>query len=84
MYVRSLALLSGLRIWRCCELWYRPAAIAPIPPLAWEPLYAAGPLKNKQTKKTPKNRLATSWRVRVGTGPQQGYKEPQEVFTPTI
>ena len=23
MQVRSLALLSGLRIWRCCELWYR-------------------------------------------------------------
>ena len=54
--VRSLALLSGLRI-RCCrELWYRPqicgsdlvllwlwrrlVAIAPIRPLAWEPPYA--------------------------------------------
>ena len=23
LQVRSLALLSGLRIWRCCELWCR-------------------------------------------------------------
>ena len=55
--VQSLALLSGLRIWRCCELWCRlqmrsdPAllwlwcrlvATAPIIPLAWESPYAAG------------------------------------------
>ena len=45
----SLALLSGLRIWYCRELWCRwkrllgscvavaVAAIAPIRPLAWEP-----------------------------------------------
>ena len=34
-------------------LWlgYRPAAIAPIPPLAWEPPYATGaPLKRKRKK----------------------------------
>ena len=36
--VRSLALFSGLRIWHCRELWYRPAATAPIIPLPWEPL----------------------------------------------
>ena len=40
--VRSLALLRGLRIWHCCELWFRPAAIALIHPLAWEPPYAMG------------------------------------------
>ena len=40
--VQSLALLSGLRIWHCCELWCRPVATAPIGPLAWEPPYAAG------------------------------------------
>ena len=32
LQVRSLALLSGLRIWRCRELWCRPAAVAPIQP----------------------------------------------------
>ena len=33
-------------------LWYRPAAAAPIPHLAWEPLYAAGTvLKRQKTKK---------------------------------
>ena len=51
LWVRSLALLSGLRIWRCCELWsrsqtrgsdpklrwlwHRQVATAPIRPLAW-------------------------------------------------
>ena len=55
--VRCLALLSGLRIWHCCErgighrrvsdlalpwLWRGPAATAPIRPLAWELPYAAG------------------------------------------
>ena len=54
--VRSLALLSGLRIRRCRELWCgsrgsdpallwlwcRPEATAPMRPLAWEPPYAAG------------------------------------------
>ena len=66
--VRSLASLSGLRIWRCSELcgigrslgldlmllwlWCRPAAIAPIEPLAWEPPYAAGAaLKSRKKKK---------------------------------
>ena len=52
MWVQSLAWLCGLRIWHCCELWYRsqmwlrsciavavvyrPAAAAQIQPLAWE------------------------------------------------
>ena len=70
--VQSLALLSGLRIQHCHELWCRsqkrlspellwlwcrPAAVAPIRPLAWEPPYAAGmalkrqKTKNKQTNK---------------------------------
>ena len=35
--VRSLPSLSGLRIWCCCELWCRLAAVALIQPLAWEP-----------------------------------------------
>ena len=34
-------------------LWHRPAAVAPIRLLAWEPPYAAGsgPRKGKKTKK---------------------------------
>ena len=29
-------------------LWYRPAAVAPIGPLAWEPPYAAGAALKKK------------------------------------
>ena len=56
----SLGLLNGLRIQRgvgrkrvsdpelLC-LWHRPAATAPIRPLAWEPPYAKSvPLKSKK------------------------------------
>ena len=57
LHVRSLALLSGLRIRHCCELWCGLqtrlrshvavalawlTATALIRPLAWEPSYAAG------------------------------------------
>ena len=55
--VRSLASISGLRIWRCRELWCRLAAVAPIRPLAWEPPYAtsaAPPPKKKPTNQTKK------------------------------
>ena len=67
LWVRSLALLGGLGIQHCCELWLghrrgwdlallwlwcRPAAVAPIRPLAREPPYAAGEaLKRQRTKK---------------------------------
>ena len=53
MQVRSLASLSGLRIWHCCELWCRLAATVPIRPLAWECPYGMdGALeKTKQNKK---------------------------------
>jgi len=55
--IRAQALLSGLRIWCCCELWCshrcgsdttllwlwcRLAAVALIGPLIWEPPYAMG------------------------------------------
>ena len=52
--VRSLASLSGLRIQHCRELWCRPAAVALIRPLAWEPPYAAG-VALKRQKKTKQN-----------------------------
>ena len=50
VWVWSLALLSGLRIRRCRELWSglqtwlwcRLVATAPIRPLAWEPPCAEG------------------------------------------
>ena len=68
VWVWSLALLSGLRIWRCRELscrlqthlrscvaWLlpRPAATAPIRPLVWEPPNAAG----AALEKTKKNKI---------------------------
>ena len=33
-------------------LWWRPAATAPIQPLAWEPLYAAGAALEKAKRHT--------------------------------
>ena len=65
LWVQSLSLLSGLRIWPCCELWWRSqkgsdlallwlwcrlAAAAPIQPLAWEPPYAVGAALKKKKK----------------------------------
>ena len=54
--VRSLALLSSLRIRHCCELWCRPVATAPTRPLAWEPPYCcrSGPRNGKKTKQKQK------------------------------
>ena len=42
MWVPSLPSLSGSGIWRCCELGHRPAVVALIRPLAWEPPYVMG------------------------------------------
>ena len=54
--VRSLAPLSGLRIWCCCELWCRPAATAPIQPPAWEPPHAVGAALGMAKRKKKKKR----------------------------
>ena len=66
MHVRSLALLSGLRIPHCRKLWCRLqmllglallwlwcrlAATVPMWPLAWEPPYATGASLKRQKKK---------------------------------
>ena len=60
LQVQSLALLSGLRIQHCCELWCRSqmklrsgvaVAVALMQPLAWELSYATG-----MALKTKKNR----------------------------
>ena len=45
---------------KCCLdlallwLWYRPAAVAPIRPLTWEPPYAAGEALKSRKKQIPK------------------------------
>ena len=67
--VQSLALLSGLRIWHCCELWCRSQtrlgsrvavalakATAPIQPLAWEPPYATGAALEKAKRQKEKKK----------------------------
>ena len=74
--VQSLASLSGLRIWRCCELWFRlqirlrsnlmllwlwPAATFLIPPLAWEPPHVVGvALKRQKNKKERESKLVVT------------------------
>ena len=70
MHVQSLASLRVLGIWCCCELWVgrrcssdsallwlwcRPAAVAPIQPLAWELSYAVI-MALKRPKKKKKER----------------------------
>ena len=74
LQVWSLASLSGLRIQRCLELWCsrrqdsdlallwlwcRPAAVAPIWPLPWEPLYAEGVALKKKKKSKEKAWIQT-------------------------
>ena len=67
LQVQSLALLSGLRIWPCHELWYRSktqlrpcvavavavaGTVAPIRLLAWEtPSAASAALKRKKRER---------------------------------
>ena len=64
MWVRSLALLSGLRIRRCGELWCRPEATLSIRPLAWEPPYAVGAaLKRQKTKDKNKTKQNKFWSI---------------------
>ena len=48
MWIRSPASLGGLRTQRCCELWCRRAAAAPVRPLAWEPPCATGAALKKK------------------------------------
>ena len=70
--VQSLASFSRLRIWHfeSCGaghrygsdmvllwLWHRPAATAPIQPLAWEFSYAVGVTLKSKAKQTNKNRV---------------------------
>ena len=64
--VRSLALLNGLRIQYCRELWCRlqtRLGSAPIRPLAWEPPYAAEAAQRNSKKK--KELEVVSMRIQV-------------------
>ena len=80
LWVRSLALLSGLRssvamscgVGHICGsdpillwLWSRPAAVAPIRPLAWEPPYAVGVALKSQKKKKNLNFICRGKRTRT-------------------
>ena len=62
MWVRSLALLSRLRIWRCPGLWCRSqmqlgsGIDMVIRPLAWEPPYAVSAALEKTKKKKKKKK----------------------------
>ena len=50
--VQSLALLSQLGIWHCCELWCRLATTAPIgPPVFEPPCVRSAALKSKKKAK---------------------------------
>ena len=77
LWVRSLPLLSGLRIQCCHKLWCRSqmrlgsrvavalawaGATAPIRPLAWEPPYTAGAVPQKaKRQKKKKKESQNSW-----------------------
>ena len=39
------------------KLWYRPAAVVLIRPLAWEPLYASGVALKRKKKKSARNTI---------------------------
>ena len=49
-----MASLSGLRIWRCRDLWCGLPATAPIGPLAWELLYTSRVALKRPQNKTNK------------------------------
>ena len=73
LQVQSLASLNGLRIWHCRELWcrsqtrlgsgvavavVRPAATAPIRPLARHPPYTAGAALKRQKQTNNNNKTS--------------------------
>ena len=98
MQVLSLASLSGLRIWLCCELWYighrpgsdlvllwlwhNPAAAAPIHPLAWEHLYAVVVVALKRPKKKKKKRERE--RENGANSEKEAKSQERQTFEPSL
>ena len=56
-WVKNLVLLCAV-VWvaDAAWLWRRPAAVAPVGPLAWEPPYAVGAAIKRQKKKQNKQK----------------------------
>ena len=52
-------------------LWCRPLATAPIPPLAWEPQYAAGVALKKQKKKKKSKKKKKKQRKKLMQGREE-------------
>ena len=70
-------------------LWRRPAATAPILPLAWEPPYATGAALKSQKQKRKKERHAHGWphprfaeSEPLGSGPKNLWLHLQHVKSP--
>ena len=61
-------------------LWCRPAAVAPIRPLSWEPPYAAGaPLKKRKKKKKQKKGSYGRWGRAKAVVSAVGPRKPRAV-----
>ena len=78
--VWSLALLSGLRIWRFSELWCRLAAVALIRPLAWKLPCAAGEALKKKKENTNWEILKYWWWLSIQSGPGFRHKSKWKLF----
>ena len=73
-------------------LWHKPAAVAPIRPLAWEPPYAAGAAqetaKRQKKKKKKKKKAKTKTKTKQNMSPQCPYLclwdlgPPQTILSP--
>ena len=87
LQVRCLALLSGLRMWCCCELWCRsqtrlgsaiavlwcrPAAVALIPSIAWEPPCASETALEKTKSQKKKDNFLIVYLLFRATGVAHG------------
>ena len=64
------------------SLWCRPAAIAPIHLLAWEPPYATGSALKRQKKKKVSD--LTEGSLELGVGEERGQENPSQWECMTI
>ena len=60
-------------------LWYRPAAVAPIRPLAWESPYASGAALKSKKKKKKRSLRAIKHKERM-TQKWEGKQERQQLL----